>query len=79
MSEHEEDFEDLLKFLKIGLKYNICYDKKEFENDEWTTIEIRKIVDNEVVVYRTKKFKNYGIGYLTVFKEMYEKDWIEIA
>lgn len=79
MGEHEEDFKDLLKFLKIGLKYNICYDKKEFENDEWTTIEIRKIVDNEVVVYRTKKFKDYGIGYLTVFKEMYEKDWIERA
>jgi hypothetical protein len=75
-NEEYEDFTELLKFLKIGKEYKIYYDQEDYENEYERIVEVRAIVDNEVVVLKTKSPLGYGIENLEFIKRLYEADWI---
>ena len=67
--EKEFDYTDILDFLKVDKKYEVYYNLGNLNNKR---IEVRAIIDNEVVVYRILRTNNYRMENLHYFKMLYE-------
>lgn len=73
MKKNKEKFKELLEFLKVGQEYSMYLGKT---SSGWVKIEVRDIIDNEVLIYKIKSPRDYMFEYLDFIEKLFNIGWL---